>query len=500
MSRNLVTSITAEFAGRLFHAAVAGALLIFLTRILGPESYGVFALAVSIFAFSRLFSELGIARSAARYVAEYKDDRPGTATVVVAESRIFAVVAAVAVAFALAVAADRIAGFLDEPALAPVLVVGSGFVLFYSLHQYNRILLQGYENVTASASLHALEAAFTGVFVVVFVLYEPAATTAVIGYASGYGAVTVAGYVVVNRVSAPAGRRSPRRSETDDNPTSRTELRLRILKYNVPLTVTRLSSVVDRQVDVLLVGYFLNPLAVAFYTIGKELSRLVNVPAASLGFALSPSYGADKAAGRLENAASIYGESLEKVLVLYVPACTGIVLVADVAIPTVFGDEYAGAIVVVQILALFIFFEGLAYISSHSLDYLGRARSRAVVKSITSAGNFGLNLLLIPTVGVVGAAVATVITHGVYSLATVYFVYTELAFDLRSVGRHLVRVSAITLLMALVVYAIVQALSGFAALFFAIGSGIGIWLVGCHVFDLLDYRRVVAKVRGRASD
>jgi O-antigen/teichoic acid export membrane protein len=481
MRRKLIGNVTAEFAGRIIHAAIAGVLLVFLARTLGSESYGVYALALSIFAISRLFSELGIAPSAARFIAEFKGDQPGAADVVVAESKKFAIAASVAIALLLVVAADWIAALLNEPTLSIVIVVGSGYVLFYSLHRYNRILLQGYEEMRKSAALHTLEAVLTGIFVVVFVLYRPTAVAAVAGYAVGFGAVMLVGFYAVDMAREP----------TQHRPVSRTEIRRHILKYNVPLTVTRQSEVLDREVDVLLVGFFLNPFAVAFYMIGKELSRLVSLPAASIGFALSPTLGADKAAGQQDNAAAVYGEIIRKVLIFYIPACAGIFLVAGVVIPEVFGAEYAGAIPVVQILSLFVFFEALAYVSDYTLDFLGRASTRAIAKSLTSFGNFGLNLLLIPVIGVEGAALATVITHGLYSLATVYLVYDELAFDLAPVGGCLVRVSILTIIMGIIVFTLVQTFSGYVAIVGGIVAGAGTWLFGCHVLELFNYRQLV---------
>ncbi|MCU4975355.1 flippase [Halobacteria archaeon AArc-m2/3/4] len=486
MRRDLVTSITAEFGGRVFHAVIAGVLLVFLTRTLGAETYGIFALAVSICAFSRLFSELGIAPSAARYVAGFKDTQPGAASIVVRESLTFAVVAAVTVSLLLVVSADWIGALLDEPALSGVILVGAGYVAFYSLHRYNRTLLQGFEKVAGSAKLHVMEAIFTGLCVIVVVLYEPSAMAAMFGYTVGFGAVALVGLYLVNVAHKPANTTS----------LSRSEIRLQILKYNVPLSVTRLSNEIDRQVDILLVGYLLNPLAVAFYMIGKEISRLIGVPAASIGFALSPTYGAIKATGNVDRAASIYEESLNNVLIFYIPACLGIALIAETMILNVFGDEYVGAITVVQILSLFIFFEGLAYISSEALDYLGRARTRALIYSIAAVSNFCLNLVLIPMIGVEGAAIATVITHGTYSLLTVYLVYTELSFSFSTVRRNFVRVLTVSLLMGVAVYILLQLSTGFTALLLGIGVGGGIWIVGCHALDLFDYKQLIAMVRG----
>jgi len=72
----------------------------------------------------------------------------------------------------------------------------------------------------------------------------------------------------------------------------------RLLEYSVPLTATQSANVIDKQIDIVLVGAFINPAAVAFYTLAKQITEFVLAPAASLGFTISPNFGEQKAAGR----------------------------------------------------------------------------------------------------------------------------------------------------------------------------------------------------------
>ncbi|QSW99415.1 flippase [Haloterrigena alkaliphila] len=486
MANRLVSNIVSDFGGRLVHVASTGILLLVLTRTLGPESYGLLALALSIFSFSRFLSESGLPWAAARFIAADREDADERAVAAVVESWILVLVASLIVAVALLVGAEFISTLLGEAGLAGLLLVGSGYVLFYTLYRYNRAILQGYEAITASAKLHGIKGGLTLVFVTVAVLLWPSPTAAVVGYVVAYGVAAVLGHWMVWRVSG-----LDRSSVATDG-----AVRMDILRYNLPLSVTRLSAEVDGHLDVILVGFFTNPTQVAFYTIGKQISQFTRVPAASIGFALSPSYGAETSKGRTEAATSVYQESLVKTLSLYVPACVGILVVADPAIVTVFGDGYAGAVLVVQVLALFVLFEALENISGPALDYLGRARARAVLKAVTSIGNVALNVLLIPQFGAVGAAVATVITYGTYAILSVGIVYTELPFDARTVGRCIATAAGISVGMAAVVVALLGVFSGPGGLVLAIAASGIVWLVGCHAFDLINVEQVADRLTG----
>ncbi|MGQ3410670.1 oligosaccharide flippase family protein [Natrinema sp. LN54] len=486
MVSRLLSNVLSDFGGRVVHVISTGVLLIFLTRTLGPELYGLLALAISIFATARFFSESGLPRSAARYIAQFKEDDPGTAFRTVLESWKLLAVAAAVVSLALAALSEPVATHLDEPALAPLLVVGSGYVFFYSIHTHHRFVMQGFEAIAASAKVHSLEGACTLVFVVGLVLYDPTPLSAVTGYVLGYAVAAVAGFVVVYRLTRGI----------DASDSSRGTVRAKILTYNVPMSVTRLSDEVDQELDTVLVGFFTNPTQVAFYTLGKQISQFTRVPAASIGFALSPTYGSEQASGQLEQATEVYQESLSKTLILYVPAVAGILAIADVAIPTIFGEGYADGVLVVRVLALFVLFEALEQISGPALDYLGRARSRAVLKSVTSFGNLGLNLVLIPLYGAAGAAAATVVTFGLYAVCSVAIVYTELPFDPRRVGISLSKVAGISLVMGASVYGLTDALTGYASLVLGVGVGVAIWLLACHLFGLLDFRRLLVQLRG----
>jgi O-antigen/teichoic acid export membrane protein len=268
----------------------------------------------------------------------------------------------------------------------------------------------------------------------------------------------------------------------------------RIAAYAVPVMATNTSLVLDKRVDTLLVGFFLSPVAVSFYVIGDKVVSLVLAPISALSFTVAPTFGAQKAAGNVDRVARIYEESLVKALLVYVPAGAGLVLVADPLIRLAFGPDYGGAVAVLRVLGLYVVLSAVVQISDNGLDYLGRARERAIARLITAGLNVSLNVVLIPAIGVVGAAIATVGTRALYTAANVTIIASELDLRVAFVLRKVVLIVLSTAAMSAVVYALVDRVSGWLTLALVVLAGVAVWAVLTFATGLLDVDEVASVV------
>ncbi|WP_254861851.1 oligosaccharide flippase family protein [Halovivax gelatinilyticus] len=484
ISTEQIRDIKASFVARIVHTVTNGLLVVALASyLLGPDEYGLLFLVLSILVVAQVFADLGVSRSAARYVSEYKETDPGQVPHIVRVSLAFRVMMLAVVCLAVVLARPWIAAVLDEPALASLLVVGVCYLAFKSLTAYHVGLFQGFSRLEYSAAVGIVDNVGRLVFVVGFVALGFGVVGALAGYVVGAVLATALGLAILYwKCYRPCERAE--RAEPG--------LKRRILEYSVPLTASESANVVDRRVDILLVGFFLTPAAVGFYTLAKQITEFVEAPAGSVGFALSPAYGEEKARDRLDHAARIYETSFSYVLLLYVPAAVGMVLLAEPGITIVFGDEYAGAVPVLQILSLFVLFKAINSITTQSIDYLGRARTRAIVKGITAAGNVALNIVLIPTMGLVGAAIATVVTFGAYTLANVAIMHAELPIRTKRFVGVAAGTTAISILMGFVVLALAPFISGYLTLFGVVGVGVGIWAALVTATGLVDLRESIA--------
>lgn len=257
---------------------------------------------------------------------------------------------------------------------------------------------------------------------------------------------------------------------------------------------TNTSMILDKRVDTLLVGFFLSPVAVSYYAISGQVVRFIVTPLSALSFTISPTFGAQKAAGNVDRISRIYEETLVNTLLLYAPAGAGIILLAEPLIDLVLGAEYAGAVPVLQVLGLYVILTAVQQISDNGLDYLGRARERAVARLVTAILNVGFNIVLIPTIGVVGAAVATVATRGLYTAANVFIIAQEFDLRVRVILRKIGLISVITVTMSTVVFVFTDYISGWITLALVIGLGVAVWGTLSVTTGLLEPRKIVSLV------
>ncbi|SEQ42019.1 flippase [Natrinema salaciae] len=475
---HIVDGFKATLVARAIYMLSSALLMFVLARyLLDPDGYGALYWAIGVLTIVQLFADLGLSRSVARYISEYRETDPGQVPHLLKTTVTAKIVLIAFVGYVLVVFHERIALALGEPGAVPFLAAGALYLAVFSMSTFSQVALQGFNHLGYSAIVQAVSGAGRLLFSVAFVLAGLGALGAFFGYIVGYA---IAAAIGIGILYYGFFRRYEAAEEYEDG------LSRRLLEYSVPLTATQSANVIDKQIDIVLVGLFLNPAAVAFYTLSKQITDFVLAPAESLGFTISPNFGEQKAAGQLEEARRIYQTSLTNILLLYVPAAAGLAIVAGPFLTMVFGSDYAAAVPVLQVLAGFVVLQAITNLTSDSLDYLGRARERAIAKGGTAIANFGLNILLIPTIGVVGAAIATVATHSVYVAVNLYVVHSELGLNLARLGRTTGLICGITGVMAVAVLLVTPLVSSLLMLVGAIAVGAITWAVLVVLSGLVD--------------
>lgn len=437
------TTIISKFKSQLvaeIATAVAGLLLtVLLARLLGSDGYGVLYTAISVFTVLMVVSKLGIGRSAGRFISEYKTEDPTQIRSIVKSSFGFNLISLAVAVGVLLVTHRHVASLIGEPRLVPLLRVGAFYVLFGTLMLYARLILQGFDAISSSALVLALDRVLRLLLALSLVFMGFGVMGALFGYVAAYGLSAFVGLVLV--FGYQYRRYEPTQSLEDG-------LRRRIVEYSIPITLSTSADMIDRRVDILFTAFFLNPVAVSQYVIGKQMVTFLDRPIKALGFTISPSFGEDYAAGNVERPRRIYQSSLVNALAIYVPAGAGVAVVAPPMLDIVFGQEYLGAAPVLQIFSVYVIFVAITRLSSNVIDYLGEAKLKAYAKGGSALLNVGLNVVLIPTLGVAGAALATVLSYSLYTAANLYLIHRLLTLDLSRLVRDVSRIIAVTVVMS----------------------------------------------------
>lgn len=458
-------------------SAVVGAILtISLARLLEADLYGLLFLAISILSIAKLLSTFGFARSASRYISEYKEKGEGQLPHIIILSFVLTIISSSFIAILLVAGRDLISTTIGQEALSSYLFLGGAYIIFGTIFSYSVHITQGFEQIKCASYIRFLNNIARMMVALCLVLLGFGAIGALFGYVFGFFISGAFGlYYVFHR-----GYWTISSEPVEEG------LRKRIAEYSVPIAISNSAHTIDHRVDTVLLGLFAGPISVAYYVIGKQAVQFIQIPMSALGFTLSPTFGSQKAKGDSDVAARIFETALSYGLSLYLPAAAGLILLAEPTIILIFGDDYSGAVPVLQVLAIYVVLISITELSGRSLDYLGRARTRSIAKVVTAILNVILNVILIPMYGAVGAAIATVITFSLYATVNIYLINIELGLRLRWLSIRFGYTLLITSVISVVVYTISPHITGLLSLISAIFAGLLIWVILSITFGTID--------------
>lgn len=186
--------------------------------------------------------------------------------------------------------------------------------------------------------------------------------------------------------------------------------------YGFPIAAALLLDIVLSASDRFLIAAFLGEAAVGAYAAGYGVAdKTVLMLCAWPALAASPQIMAAYERLGPDGAREAAGNLIRTLFLLGVPAATGLALTAQPL-----GEAMVGKAVRDQAIHIipWIAFAGLLnglmiHYASEAFQLAHRTRLRALLMLVPAGLNIALNLLLLPTVGLMGAVYATLISYGV---------------------------------------------------------------------------------------
>ena len=139
-------------------------------------------------------------------------------------------------------------------------------------------------------------------------------------------------------------------------------------------------------------------------------------------------------------------EKIVKVLgAVGIPGSVLLFVLAKPLIGWLYANRFPASAPIMMILTWFFALECLGFAIGDVLTTTNRQFLRTVIQGVAAIGNILLNLVLIPRMGIYGAAIATLITE-VYIFAAYYFVVRKLVYKLHIWRQFLVVVGAVVVM------------------------------------------------------
>lgn len=201
-------------------------------------------------------------------------------------------------------------------------------------------------------------------------------------------------------------------------------------RFSTPLVPAGLSMWLLDRGDRFVIGHYLGPSGVGIYSASYALGAMLLTLQAPLQLTLFPKvtqlWDRDRATAR-----QYILLSNKLFLTLSIPCVAAIPFVAPIALSRFANAEIArGSGPLTFLVALGVTLWGVTIMQTQVFYASKRTRAIGIISMVAAAGNLALNFLLVPRLGVLGAAIATTVSFGGTCLAMFVTGRTLMPFDL----------------------------------------------------------------------
>jgi O-antigen/teichoic acid export membrane protein len=385
-----------------------------LARILGATGQGIYEQALNITIIASVIGRFGMDQAVTRFVAANASQNrwPQVAGVYRYAMLYAAGLSSIAVVVVYLLS-PTLAMLFGDPNMVEPMRWMSFAILPYGLVMIQSYLLQGIERIEDSIFVQTLGIPIVNIPFLILLSGQFGVTGAAMSYLLSTCLIALLGYMLWNRYTPEL---KDVKAEYD---------RQELLRTSRPLLVTDLSSTLLGRMDVILLGVFSTSSAVGIYSAGKRISNLASSFLTATSFVAAPKFASMYAQGQLEKLGSLARNAARLTTLISIPYLIAFLLFPN-QIMSIFGENYAEGGAVLALLAIGQFINSATGAVGYLLVMTGHEKLMRNITLSTSLLKVALLVLLIPPLGYIGAALATMIGDSARNLLAVVIVYQRL--------------------------------------------------------------------------
>jgi len=406
----VLKGVVSVFGGDLGRLLVFAAFIPLLVRAVGDSNYGYYALVMATFLPLRKLFNMGLFEASKMYVTRAEGDVETTLTA--SSLLLHAGVLAVGLpVFVLVVLVVPLPGPLERSYLVVSLALAGE-----QLYNFGRGVLhsQGRESlvepliplrsvILSVVGLGLANAGYGvpgvfGGFATGFLVAGIAAT----GFALREVGVPVRALLAVDRASL-----------------------VKLARFGLPSMAMAIAIIGLYKTDVLLVGYFGTPSQTGYYRAALQVSEFIWVVAVAMEMMMIQTTTTLWRDGEHDEITRLLGRAVKYVVVLTTLLVVGVAVLGDEFLSLYFGQGFVASERPLLVLLPGVLFFAVARVVWPVLQAGNHLRGLLVIIWSSLATNVVLNLVLIPRLGIVGAAVATSFSYGLMAVLHVWLARRE---------------------------------------------------------------------------
>lgn len=189
-----------------------------------------------------------------------------------------------------------------------------------------------------------------------------------------------------------------------------TDLTMRVTRYSLPFTISGIASFVNRSLDIFLILHFLGSFAVGIYGVAYAAVSFMEMFSTAFNYMGTPVASELEKNDSDDDAIHIFRSAAKWLVILSICMLVPLGIFSTEFITIIYESKYESGGIVLTILAVGFAVKNVLKIHWPILEALGRSKILSFNNTVAATFNVILNLILIPRFGIVGAAIATVLS------------------------------------------------------------------------------------------
>lgn len=377
---------------------------VFLSRSMGPESYGIYTYAYTIVILTSLAISGGLSTLLLRAVAQYQlkeewcyiNGIKKRANQLVVIGSVF--LSVILIAYIVTIT-DPVVKSTHYFSLFVIPILSLSVVRTSVLRGFNQpILAQLADDIIRPGMFLAL-------LVVGFYMSKLTPVVAMAMYAASSLAALIAGFYFLKK-NTPV-RIQKAKIDYQNH---------KWIKQMLPFTLIAVIQMLNSQLDVLMLGSMMTHADVGLYQVAAQIVILIGFPLLIINYVLTSKFAQHFMANELNIVQQLVDGAAKIILVISIPVVIFFIALGEHFVDVVFGKAYLNSYA--PLLILMVGQVVNAWIGSVGvlLNMAGYEMLAAKGLGVSLLANFSLNYYLIPSMGVNGAAIATSFTLVIWNL------------------------------------------------------------------------------------
>ncbi len=400
------------FWGIVLSTVVSAVGMIVLARVLQPQDYGLYTIALAAPNLIGTFRDWGMNSAMIKYTAQYSaEEKPERARSILWAGLIFEVILGLALSFVSFLLSGFIAVDIFKRPITALIQISSLTILAGAFLNAAQAAFAGKEQMKPNSVTLVSGALFRSILSPVLVYIGFGVSGAVVGYAAGSLGGGLVGVILMLAIY-----RSLRKGNVLAESLKVWETMKFMFRYALPLSFSSIFNGFLVQFYNFIIAIYASNFLIGNYAVANNFTVLLAIFATPITTMLFPVFSKLDAEKDKETLKIIFKSSVKYSSLLVIPPTVAVIALAGPFVSALFGAKYADAPLFLALLAITYLLTAFGQLSAFNLiSGQGQTRFYLELAIINTVAGIALAVSLVPTFGVIGLII-TVVFDGVPGL------------------------------------------------------------------------------------